>query len=843
MGKWMRKLIVLVLIFIAVIGVFILTNREGEQMKTYTVMGEASLPVMRLCYEDWILNELRGYRVKVDSGSVRDNLYPLGEDCLIPVRFEIVDHEVTAIGYEVRNLETKHLIEENRTEQIIRVSEGVYSAEIQLMDLLERDEEYQVIFTLQLADGTESYYYTRVSFAGNETIRGAIEFACDFSEKTFLDDPDEVLIAQLESNASADNSSFGYTDIYSSYSHVLWEGLKPKKTGETMITIHEIGRLVTSLVLEYEVAAQDETGKTEQYLVREFYCIRYVNGKYYLMTYERLAEQVFAEGEEQINEDGSLQLGIVDREELAMQIVQQGNYTTFVRGGSLWCYDAKADVLGTLFVFDPGRRSGYHSEEHEIRVVRVEESGDVEFIVYGYMGSGVHEGQTGVCYYRYLAEADALEEVFYLTSDRSGAQVCEEVGRLCYLSENGLFYLLYGDTVYAIDLEGGEYATLVTDMSGETLAVDEENGIIAWQEDGDKGSDEITIYYLNRGEKKVLTASEGEGFRLIGFINGDLLYGLIRENDKKGNYTYSRTVPMYALEIVSVAGELVGRYEKGGIYLTNVEILPDRVRFDRRSLNDGVWEDVGVDTLFSSEEKEEEEDSVLKSSVSTRQKLIYRLDLGLTENTIFRYHCPKILEKESCILAPDMTGGQQAERYYAYSYGKLQGIFDVVADAVACVDDALGVVLNEGQHMIWNRGNRASSATISMSKREPMEQPGLADYLEAYLQKLGDSADCDQDVNAGENIVGILQKYSDETVLDLEGCTLEQILYYLDQKEPVLGITDDNRPVILVGYEELYGDITVLVYSLESAGVEEYAYDQVREWFEISGNRFISVLP
>ena len=217
----MKKLIILVLVFIAVIGAFVWMNREKKEKTEFTVMTEATLPVVRLRYGEYWINELRGYRVKMDGKTMREGTYPLGEDLVIPVQISSPEKGVAAIGYEVRRLDTTHLIEAKKREDLVKESDGVYSAEIRLMDLLERDEEYQVMFTVFLTDGTESYHYVRVSFEGNETVFGAVEFALEFSEKTFLDEPDAMLIAQLESNALADNSSFSYTDIYSSYSHVL----------------------------------------------------------------------------------------------------------------------------------------------------------------------------------------------------------------------------------------------------------------------------------------------------------------------------------------------------------------------------------------------------------------------------------------------------------------------------------------------------------------------------------------------------------------------------------------------------------------------------------------------
>ena len=433
--------------------------------------------------------------------------------------------------------------------------------------------------------------------------------------------------------------------------------------------------------------------------------------------------------------------------------------------------------------------------------------------------------------------------MFFAGSDRSGEQIREDVGRLCHLSGNGLFYLLYQGTVYSIDLEGGEYAQLISGLSHDQIAVDEEAGILAWQEGEDKGGDRIVLYSLNTGESRVLEVQKGERCRLIGFIGDDLLYGLLRESDMKKQLIYSAMPPLYALEIVSVTGERVSRYQKQGMFLTEVEILADRVKFGRKGFNDGVWEDMGEDNLFSRTAQEKEEESILKSSMSERKKRIYRLDLGLTEKTIIRYHCPKLLVKESHQLMLGTKEENSITRYYAYSYGKLQGIYSSPAEAIISVNDALGVVLNDVQQVVWNRGNRGGSAQISMPMREFVAEPTLEDYLELYLQKLGAGADVRKEIAAGMNVCDLLQKHTEKQVLDLEGCTLEQMFFYLDARQPVLGFAGDDRAVLLVGYKELYGDKTLLVYSPETAKTKEYAFEEVEAWFETSGNRFVSVLP
>lgn len=843
MRKGIKKLIILLLIFIAAVGVIIWTRRDSETVKTYTKMEEASLPVMGLVYEEQVINELHGYTGELDVCSIRETIYPLTGERLIPVRLDTFGRDVTKVGYEVRSLDGTHLIERNETSDLTKHESGGLEAEIVLMDLLENGEEYLVTFVLYEGNTEIASYYTRVRTAADTAVAGAIDFALDFSDKTFLEEPDEVIIAQLESKSGADISSLGYADIYSSYSHVLWGSLHPEKSSDTKITLYEFDRLMTSLVLSYSVTAGGDSGETEYYDVKEFYCVRYVNGKYYLMTYERLVDQRFPEGDV-ITDEGDLLLGVVAADELPIQIVRDDKHTVFVKNGVLRYYENGSARLKTLFSFDNETadiRTGY--DQHDIRIVGLEDNGDVEFLVYGYMNRGTHEGETGICYYRYLAEEDALEEVFYIASGQSYQRLKEELGTLSYINDSGLFYLMYEGTIYAIDIEGGEYVELATQVRAGGVSVDEGNGIVAWQEsDGDNEGSTITLYYLDSGESRTISSPEGEQMKMMGFINGDLLYGLVCESDVEETYAYSVASPIHALEISNMNGEVISRYEQEGVYLTDVEILEDRICFGRQQLNDGVWEAMEDDVLFCKEENGGESVSLVDSESTERQKLIYFLELGLPADTATVGGTPKLLETETTVISLGSFAETDSERYFAYSYGRLQGIFETVTDAIACIEGDMGVVVDESQNMVWNRGNRGSAAQVNMPLTEPDAEAEMADYLNLFLRKLGTEADCTAQLKMGENVFGILQDFSECELVNLEGCTLSQILYYLSEGQPVLGIDNNNQAVLLVGYYEAYGETTLMYYNMETAQVEEIGYDEAESWFLASGNRFISAI-
>ena len=842
MRKGIKKLIILVLIFIAAVGAIMWTRRDSETVKTYTKMTEATLPVVELVYEERTINQLHGYTAALDVSSIRETIYPLSAERILPVTIETFGREITKVGYEVRSLDGTHLIERNETSDLTKNGSSL-ETEIGLMDLLESSEEYLVTFILY-EDKTElARYYTRVRAVADTAVAGAIDFALDFSEKTFLEEPDEVLIAQLESKSGADTTSLGYTDIYSSYSHVLWGNLHPEKSSDTKITLYEFDRLMTSLVLSYSVTAEGEDGTTEYYDVEEFYCVRYVSGKYYLMTYERLANQYFPDGEV-FTDEGDLLLGVMSADELPMEIVQNGKHIVFVRDGELRYCESGGNRLKTLFSFGDSAgdiRAGY--DQHDIRIVDLEDDGDVEFLVYGYMNRGTHEGETGICYYRYQAQEDSLEEIFYIASGQSYQRIKEELGTLSYMNDSGLFYLMYEGTIYAIDIEGGEYVELASHVRAGGVSVDEDNGIVAWQEsDGDNEGSAITLYYLDSGESRTVSAPEGERMEMMGFINGDLLYGLIRETDLEETYTYSVASPIHALEIINVNGEVESRYEQEGVYLTDVEILEDRIHFGRQRLTDGVWEAMEDDVLFCKEATGEETVNLLVSESSDRQKMIYYLELGLTADTVTVSGTPKLLDAETAVLVLGSSDRVETERYFAYSHGRLQGIFESVTDAVACVENDMGVVVDENQNMVWNRGNRGSTAQVTMPMTAANENAEMVDYLNLFLKKLGSDGDCAAQLKTGENIFSILQGLCDRKLVNLEGCSLSQVLYYLSEGEPVLGIDNNNQAVILTGYYEAYGETTLMYYDMITGQTREIGYEEAENWFQASGNRFISAI-
>ena len=66
-------------------------------------------------------------------------------------------------------------------------------------------------------------------------------------------------------------------------------------------------------------------------------------------------------------------------------------------------------------------------QEHGIKIVRVEESGDIDFVVYGYMNRDVHEGEVGIAVYHYGAELNQVEEELFIPMKSSYEYLKEDM--------------------------------------------------------------------------------------------------------------------------------------------------------------------------------------------------------------------------------------------------------------------------------------------------------------------------------------------------------------------------------------------------------------------------------
>ena len=153
--------------------------------------------------------------------------------------------------------------------------------------------------------------------------------------------------------------------------------------------------------------------------------------------------------------------------------------------------------------------------------------------------------------------------------------------------------------------------------------------------------------------------------------------------------------------------------------------------------------------------------------------------------------------------------------YYVYAYGSLDRIYTDPAAAVKRADAQTGVVLNRAQQYVCERGNKKTK--LQMNIEDVPESIRTANWKKKELQdSLGDMG----------------------TVIDLTGCTLDNVLYEVSAQRPVIAKTGENSSVVIVGYDEY----NTYLYDPATGQISPYGMNDSTALFESAGNVFLTYI-
>ena len=346
MKRGIIKAIVCVISFVLSILIISSVMNRGNSDITME-MSEASYPLVYVNYEGEHINCLHGYAQEMDVSFMRDTITPLGENRELSLYIDTFNTSITSIAYEVRSTDGTRLIESTQLYDYIVQTAGI-SADIQLKDLIDPDEEYELIILLSDVQGRQLRYYTRVVLRSDNHISEEIRFARNFHEKTFDRENADEIAQYLETNESGDNTTYSYVNIHSSFRQITWGDLTVEKMTEPQLSITELFPQTARITISYYVNVLTETGE-RRCRVDEYYRLRYGIQRIYLLNYERIMTEVFEMDLAAFN-NNKIDLGIRNANvEIAES--EDGGAFAFVSANRLFCYNSNNNRFSQLFAF------------------------------------------------------------------------------------------------------------------------------------------------------------------------------------------------------------------------------------------------------------------------------------------------------------------------------------------------------------------------------------------------------------------------------------------------------------------------------------------------------------
>lgn len=840
MSKKVIKPIVLIVVFIAALITFcIITNKGNKDMTTK--QADATLPVMSFNLDKIKINPLHGYTTEMDPTKMRDCVIPISDDRKLSLSISTYGMAVDRISYKIRSMDGKRLVADDEISSFSN-KDNTIQADISMPNVMDENTEYLLVFTI--TSGQDNvYYYSRIMQTDGKAAAKVVEFAKKFHDETFIKDDKSFFTTYMETT-TGDRNTLAHVDLTSTVSQITWGSMAAAQYTNPVIALKEINDSYDVVTIDYVMSCVDGKGETEYYNVREYFRLRQTESRMYVLNYERTANQIFNSENSFISDSGSVMLGIRSSE-AEYRANEAGSVICFVQEGDLYSYDINNGMIIKVFSFRDaeGIDERENWNHHDIKIVSVDEAGSIDFVVYGYMNRGTHEGEVGAGVYHYDGLAHTIDEEAFIPSKTSYEVLKAEMGKMLYLNEKNEFYLMMDDSLYRINLGSMSVKKVVEGLSTGSYCASESNRYFAWVDSANQySSNTIKVMDLKNGKTFEIKKGNDQYLRPLGFIGEDFIYGQANVADVVSDAAGNTTFPMNGLIILDTSDQSeLKTYTPSCGYVEKISVDGYTVTIDLIAQNNGVYAEIGQDTIMN-READSKQKIALDTSQSDTKLTVSAISIAGGKKPDKLKQLTAQMTINSHDTAVDLKFDDNTVHFYVYAKGDVIFASDDISDAIKQANDSMGVVIDSNQQYVWMRARKnAVNAFANIACNETdKDADSVVKSVSAMLTYNDVTVSVSELIGAGSSAVDVLKKnLPDKEILDLQGVSSEDIIFYISQGNPVFAMTGNTSAVLVTGYSS---NGALYIYNPDNGATTSMSYEDADRMFYNGGLHFITYM-
>ena len=791
-------------LILAGLSACLIHRKNSRETVYYSGLEECTLPTLSMVYHDQEVNRLFGYTEPMDLHYIRDTIYILDSGYDLRLLADLYGNTPRSLEFTVYDMDTDSRVQTTQVTDFSFTEDDRMSAVLRIDNIIEPDQEYSVDILLTDVSGREIHYYTRVMYNTTSPVPEMMQMTLEHHNAMYDKSKTEYLRQfQAPNSAVNDSTNFGDISLSSTLNSMYWGTMGVSVITEPVISIVDVDRDIAFFRLKYQVGRVNDEGITEYYNVSEYYRTRMYEDRQFILSYERTVNQLFVPDESQVG-NKSVLIGIAQDLDIQTMTSMNGNLNVFVADKAVWFMDTSTKTLQKVFSFETSPTDvRQNNDQHDIKLLKITEEGDFQFIVYGYMNRGMHEGQAGIGLYTYSAEKNEVKEDIFIPSYLPFQMLKNSVGNLCYLNNSGILYIMLDEFVYALDSKANQATLFVSGLNENNFKASADGRMIAWQDNGENNTAvRINTVDLENETSYFVTAAEGRNIKVLGFLDNDLVYG---EGDTGHTYVTADGEEYLLMDdLYVVNGNNViqtSEHSNRGYYVTSV-VEYNRVVINRVARVGSEYKKGDEFTLFSTELKSYPSASTYNIYDEDRRTINYIEVVNTMEPnrpTVINDTMKITLSSEETTDVGDMISDNG--KYYVYAAGEIVDILTNPAEAIMRAYYATGVVVTD-QGYFYRRSSRPTTVELTNSS--------VNHAIEGYRQ---------------------------ESLINITGIYLNQALYYTGRKVPVVWEWEDETYVIC-GYD-LFDNL--MLRNIDTKEDLLVAYDDVDQIFDVSGRCFIDL--
>ncbi len=816
------RVVVLVSVFIAALFIFSAILNRGDIDVTVDMDGP-TLPIIGFQMGETEVNLTAGHKSAPSVSSVRNYVTPLDVAGMITIKVHAYENSISGLTYT--------LFQKDGTTAVLEKTEDKIgeTIKIHLGDALGQGEEGVLRIQLKMPSDQIVSYYTWVINPENAHFSGCLEYAKSMHDNMLNRTDTDAVERVLETKVQSDQS-LQHVTIHSSLQHAVWGKMNPKIVGEVYYRVQETKESYTGIQMRYRVTANEGS---DTYDVKEYFKVRCAGEKYYLLSYDRTVEEQLDTAKELLSGKG-IRLGMTPRN-LSYKSNADGTVVAFVQANELWCYNVDENEFSRVFGFGRDSRDFRNFiDEHSVRILSMNQEGDITFAVYGYMSRGEHEGENGAAIYFFDLGKNVVEEIAFVPSDSPHAEMEDKLGKLAYYNhESEVLYVVTQDQLCKINLNTNEQSVLLKDVTEEKYVTSSEGQFLAYR--ASETSSEVTVFDFAKDTKRMVGVAEQEVIVPLGFVKGDFVYGVANAQDAGKTVSGVDVLGMYKVEICDESNTVLKTYQTNGNYVLKAQFDANLIRLQCATKENGVYRETGEDYISNNEENASKITLQAFQSDNGLELQLLSFENGL-DNRKAKILTPKhVLLKENTRV--EIADADSGENYTVYGLGTVIGTYQECAEAIKAAKEVSGMVISSAGRYVWETDNQASWY-------RNFEMPGfvvqsgetsLAASLRAVLKYEGSSIDVQTEL-ASKSSYQVLDENCGGEAVRIVGGSVAEVRYLIGRATPVIALIGNEEAVVLVGYDAQ----TVTYYDPHSGSARSAEFSKFDAMMSRSGYTFFA---
>lgn len=835
--------VVAVLCFIGAL-VFFNNRISMEKGSAVAELANPSYPVLEIGNDTSSYNLMAGYKEDIDLSLVRNQITLTNNKNAVILKLHDYDYDITAIQY---TLFEKTPDKPTETGTLNRLTENkkknIKLGTLTFKNTLSENKVYYLKMSVRLDNKTKIYFYTKVQSGSGYHLDDYLAYVLKFHNNLFDKGTMEENASYLETSADTIDDNLESVSIHSGSEAISFGNMEVKQETKPRITLQEMNNTYTVIRVDTILSTEVSDGVVQYYDLSETYKLRYSAERMYLLDYERTMDAYY--NESVIDSANNLiSLGIQNEKNVSYIYSDKGYKVCFAVEGQLWYYDYQSSDMYKVYSFASESLTDMRNAtgNHGIKLLSMDNKGNIYYLVYGYINRGRHEGMNGIQIMKYDAKTNCNEELSFLSTSLPYDSMKEDLEKFSYLNSKSAFYCILEGDLHEINLEKKSDKILESGLVNESLTASKDQSIIAIEKDQNiyKNS-EIEMIDLESGKKQSFTCDSNKRIRSVGFLSNDFIYGEANAVNVSKSSNGTINFPITKIHIVNIDGKTIKEYQKTGRYIMSTQIKGSVLEMSLGKKTGNRIRKTGAKDYIRYKE-EEESDAVTLTSKYTET---YWTQLYLKfPNYVYIQVVPDLLLTKIMVNEDDVTlklssSGEEVEQYFVYASGAQKAVYTNLTEAITRAYEERGNVIDSRENILWKciYADYAQVAGMDNVVKVKSDDKSLAGCLSMIAAVNGkDISPSSIDIGKG-SIAELMKKYSGHTTRNLTGCSVDEILYYVSQGSPVLAKLNSNRYVIVMSYnatkiryldpvtgQSTAGGRSEITGKLEKAGKVFYSY-------------------